>query len=124
MPSVSFAAPDPGLIFWLLAAVHIVGLASMLGPHEHLYTQERYELTAAHIEGWRALLAPPGTPRAIVERLQREIKTAVARTDLRDSLIKSAFEPIADSPGEFARYLATERSKWAMVVKSAGIKPE
>ena len=73
---------------------------------------------------WNGLVAPARTPAAIVERLQREIKTAVARTDLRDSLIKSAFEPIADSPGEFARYLATERSKWAMVVKSAGIKPE
>lgn len=73
---------------------------------------------------WNGLVVPARTPRAVVERLQREIRVAIERPDLRDSLIRTAFEPIADAPGDFARYLATERSKWAAVVKSAGIKPE
>lgn len=73
---------------------------------------------------WNGLVAPAGTPRMIVDRLQREIKTVVEKPEFRESLIKSAFEPVADTPAEFARYLAAERVKWGKVVKSAGIKPE
>lgn len=73
---------------------------------------------------WNGVVAPAGTPRAAIERLQREIKTIVNVPDMRDKLLAAAFEPIADTPAEFARYLASERIKWAKVVKEAGVKPE
>jgi tripartite-type tricarboxylate transporter receptor subunit TctC len=73
---------------------------------------------------WNGVVVPAGTPLAAIERLQREIKVIVNAPDMRDKLLAAAFEPIADTPAEFARYLASERSKWGRIVKEAGIKPE
>jgi len=73
---------------------------------------------------WNGMVAPAGTPRAIIERLQREIKAAVDVPEMREKLLQSAFEPIADAPAEFARYLAAERVKWGKVVRDARVKPE
>ena len=73
---------------------------------------------------WNGVVAPAGTPRTVVERLQRAIKLAVDAPDLREKLLQNAFEPIADTPGEFARYLAAERVKWAKVVRQADVRPE
>ena len=73
---------------------------------------------------WNGLVAPAGSPRAALERLQREIRAIVAAPDTRDKLLQNAFEPIADTPADFARYLAAERVKWARVVREGNIKPE
>jgi tripartite-type tricarboxylate transporter receptor subunit TctC len=73
---------------------------------------------------WNGMVAPARTPRAVVERLQREIKAAVDAPDMREKLLQSAFEPIADTPAEFTRYLAAERVKWGRVVREARVKPE
>jgi tripartite-type tricarboxylate transporter receptor subunit TctC len=73
---------------------------------------------------WNGMVAPAGTPRAVIERLQREIKAVVETSDMREKLLQNAFEPIADTPAEFARYLAAERVKWGKVVREAHVKPE
>jgi len=73
---------------------------------------------------WNGVVAPAGTPRAVIERLRREIKAAVDAPEMRERLLQNAFEPIADTPAEFARYLATERVKWGKVVREAQVKPE
>jgi tripartite-type tricarboxylate transporter receptor subunit TctC len=73
---------------------------------------------------WNGMVAPAGTPRAVIERLQREIKAVVETSDMREKLLQNAFEPIADTPAEFARYLAAERVKWGKVVRDAHVKPE
>ena len=73
---------------------------------------------------WNGVVAPAGTPRAVIERLRREIKAAVDAPEMRERLLQNAFEPIADTPAEFARHLATERVKWGKVVREAQVKPE
>ncbi len=73
---------------------------------------------------WNGIVAPTGTSRAVIERLQREIKVIVDTADMREKLLQTAFEPIADSPGEFTRYLEAERVKWGKVVRDAQVKPE
>ncbi len=73
---------------------------------------------------WNGVIAPRGTPRATVDKLQRDIAIIVAMPDVRDKLLAAAFEPIADTPAQFSRYLETERVKWGKVVKDAGVKPE
>jgi tripartite-type tricarboxylate transporter receptor subunit TctC len=73
---------------------------------------------------WNGVVVPAGTPRTAIERLQREIKAIVDASDMRDKLLAAAFEPVADTPAEFRRYLASERTKWAKVVIDAGVKPE
>jgi tripartite-type tricarboxylate transporter receptor subunit TctC len=73
---------------------------------------------------WNGVVVPAKTPRPIIELLQREIQRIVAAPELRARLLQSAFEPVADTPEAFRRYLETERVKWGRVVHEAGIKPE
>jgi tripartite-type tricarboxylate transporter receptor subunit TctC len=73
---------------------------------------------------WNGVVAPAGTPRAVVERLHREIVAVLKETIIIDRMAASALEPIGDTPGEFALYLKSEADKWGKLVKTAGIKPE
>jgi tripartite-type tricarboxylate transporter receptor subunit TctC len=73
---------------------------------------------------WNGVVAPAGTSRAVIDRLQRAIRLTVDTPDMRQQLLQNAFEPIADTPAEFARYLATERVKWGAVVRQANVRPE
>ena len=73
---------------------------------------------------WNGVVAPAGTPRAVLERLQREIKAVVGTAGMRERLLQNAFEPIADTPADFARYLAAERVKWTKVVRDGNVRPE
>jgi len=73
---------------------------------------------------WNGVVVPGATPRAVIERLQREIRVIVEAPELRSRLLQSAFEPVADTAQAFRRYLESERLKWGRVVREAGIKPE
>lgn len=73
---------------------------------------------------WNGMVAPAATPRAIIERLQREIRAVIDAPQMRDTLLQNAFEPIGDTPLQFARYLAAERVKWGTVVRDAQVKSE
>ena len=73
---------------------------------------------------WNGVVAPAGTPRAVIDRLQRAVKLAVETPDMREQLLQNAFEPIADTPAEFTRYLAAERVKWGRVIRQANVRPE
>ncbi len=73
---------------------------------------------------WFGILAPAGTPRAIVDRLHREIVRALKDPEVRDRLVADGAETVGSSPEEFAAYIRSESVKWAKVVKDVGIKPE
>lgn len=73
---------------------------------------------------WNGVVAPAGVPRAVIDRLQQEIHAIVETPVMRERLLQNAFEPVADTPAAFARYLDGERVKWSRVVREAGIKPE
>jgi tripartite-type tricarboxylate transporter receptor subunit TctC len=68
------------------------------------------------------VLAPGGTPREIIDRLNREIVKVVAAPDVRERLATLGFEPIAGAPKEFADRIRQEIAQWAKVIRSAGIK--
>lgn len=73
---------------------------------------------------WNGVVAPAAVPRAVIDRLQREIHAIVGAPDMRNRLLQTAFEPVADTPDAFRRYLDAERVKWGRVVREAGIRPE
>ena len=73
---------------------------------------------------WFGILAPAGTPRAIVERLHQAITKASRTSDLRDKFAAMSMEPINSTPEEFAKVIREESVTWAKVVKAAGIKPQ
>lgn len=70
---------------------------------------------------WYGVLAPAGTPRAVVDRLHAATVKALQQNDVREKLSTDGAEPIGSSPEEFGAYIKAETIKWAKVVKSAGI---
>jgi len=73
---------------------------------------------------WHGILAPRGTPRALIDRLHRELVKAVRQPDVATRLASDGTEGIAGSPEEFATHLKSERERWAKVVKVANIHSE
>ena len=70
------------------------------------------------------LLAPVGTPREIVLRLNAEVVRVMALPDIRERLIGAGAEVLGNTPEEFAAIIAADMPKWAKVAKDAGIKAE
>jgi len=78
-----------------------------------------YEATA-----WFGIGAPKATPAAIVDRLNGSINAGLVDAKLRARLVDLGGEPVANSPAQFAKFIAAETEKWAKVVSFAAIKPE
>jgi tripartite-type tricarboxylate transporter receptor subunit TctC len=73
---------------------------------------------------WNGVMAPARTPRAVVERLNKEIAAVLAQPAVKDALARDGAEPGGDSPGAFGAYIKSEIAKWAAVTNRIGIKPE
>jgi tripartite-type tricarboxylate transporter receptor subunit TctC len=73
---------------------------------------------------WLALFAPAKTPAAILQKLTKEIHDAVNSAEYKDKLAALDIQPRQSSSQELANFLKADLSKWARVVKDAGIKPE
>jgi tripartite-type tricarboxylate transporter receptor subunit TctC len=73
---------------------------------------------------WTGMLAPAGTPREIVARLNGEIVAALAKPEVRDALAKQGAEPIPSTPEQFAAAIRSELQTMGALVKEAGIKVE
>jgi tripartite-type tricarboxylate transporter receptor subunit TctC len=76
------------------------------------------------VEQWWGVVAPKGTPAAIVEKLRAEIVAAVAHATLQDRMRELAVDPRPLGPEPFAAFIDSEMKRWGAVVKKAGIKPE
>ena len=70
------------------------------------------------------LLAPSGTPREIIDRLQREIIRVLAMPQIHERLAALGFDPIGSSPEEFADRIRAEIEKWAKVIRAAALAPQ
>ncbi len=73
---------------------------------------------------WLGIMAPAGTPRAIVDRLNAEITRAANAPETKDAWAKQGAVSMAMSPDEFARFMREDIEKWARVVKASGAKPD
>jgi tripartite-type tricarboxylate transporter receptor subunit TctC len=71
---------------------------------------------------WYGLLAPAGTPREIVTRLNRAVVQIVQFPDVREKLAAQGAEPLAGSPEQAGEFVRREISRWAKVVKAANIR--
>jgi tripartite-type tricarboxylate transporter receptor subunit TctC len=71
---------------------------------------------------WYGLLAPAGTAKPIVEKLNREVAKALGSPDVREKLLAQGAEPMPGTPEAFASFMQEEMAKWAPVVKQAGVK--
>jgi tripartite-type tricarboxylate transporter receptor subunit TctC len=73
---------------------------------------------------WLGIMAPKGTPPAIVAKLNSEITKIVNRSEVRTEWAKQGAVPMAMTPDEFARYTADDIAKWERIVKISGAKPD
>jgi tripartite-type tricarboxylate transporter receptor subunit TctC/uncharacterized protein YceH (UPF0502 family) len=73
---------------------------------------------------WYGLLAPAGTPRPVVDKLNREVGRVLDTADVKDRLQAQGAEPMRGTPEAFAAFMREEMAKWAPVVKQAGVKAE
>jgi tripartite-type tricarboxylate transporter receptor subunit TctC len=73
---------------------------------------------------WLGLFAPAGTPRPIIERLQREMRKALAVPRVAEALRQGGYEPAGSTPDEFAQFVRDEMKRYTDIVRAAKIEPE
>ena len=76
------------------------------------------------VNPWYGLLAPAGTPAAVVQRLHREVIAALKSPKVMDKMVPLGAQPVGNSPDEFAAVIAAEIPKYAKVIKDSGARVE
>jgi tripartite-type tricarboxylate transporter receptor subunit TctC len=79
-------------------------------------------LPLPEMSSWIGLVAPAGTPRAIVDKLQREVARVYADPVVADRLEKAGIFPVTTTPDEFDSFFRAEAERWTRVYKESGIK--
>ena len=78
-----------------------------------------YEVTT-----WYSFVAPAGTPKAVIEKLNREISTIVEAPEMKEKLKVQGLEADAMKPDELAAHFKAETAKWTKVIRDSKIQPE
>ena len=70
------------------------------------------------------LVAPAGTPPPIIERLNKELRAALATDEVKRRLVQEGAEPMPTTPDEHAAVIDREETKWSALIRSIGVKPQ
>jgi tripartite-type tricarboxylate transporter receptor subunit TctC len=81
-------------------------------------------LAGYDVSVWYGLLAPAGTPQAIVSRLNGDVTRALQTPDLKERFAKMGSTAQSSTPAEFDSFIRRDYERWSRVIKNAGIKPE
>jgi len=76
------------------------------------------------VESWIALFAPAGTPRPIVDRLQRDVAAVLALPEVRERYAALGLQPGGGAPEQLAAQMKEDYTRWEKVIREAGIKIE
>jgi tripartite-type tricarboxylate transporter receptor subunit TctC len=76
------------------------------------------------VTAWFGLLAPAATPPDIIARISAEIVKGFKTAQMKERFLALGADPVGNTPEQFAAFLKTEMTKWAKLVKSAGIHGE
>ena len=71
---------------------------------------------------WMGIMAPKGTPPAIIEKLNRELLASLATSEVKNFMAGASIEPIGSTPAEFEAFFREERDRWARIIKETGAK--
>ena len=74
--------------------------------------------------GWFGYVAPTGTPKEIVARLNAEINNAIRQPEVKDKLEAAGLTVVTESPEYFARFLKADYEKYGKLVKDIGFQPQ
>lgn len=70
---------------------------------------------------WYGMVVPAGTPKDVIQRLNREITKIIGMKDVREKLIAQGIDPVTSSPEEFGAFMKSETTKWGRVIRDANI---
>src|SRR5437764_4837168 len=84
-------------------------------------TLHELDINGQEAETMQGVLAPAGTPKEIVDLLQREIAAILKLPDVKEKVLELGFEPSGITPGEFGAYIKAEIAKWRKVIETAKI---
>lgn len=104
--------------------IRALGVAS---PQRSALVPELPTIAEAGLPGyqansWAGVMAPAGTPKEIVQKLNGDIVKALSQPDVKSRLLQSGAEPMPSTPEEFGKFLKAEITKWGKLVKDANIK--
>src|SRR5206468_8616644 len=71
---------------------------------------------------WMGLLAPKGTPPAIIDRMHRELMSALATDEAKSHMDAAGIEIVGSTPAEFGSFFRAEKERWARVIRETGAK--
>jgi tripartite-type tricarboxylate transporter receptor subunit TctC len=92
-----------------------------LGALPNVPTTREAGLPAYNVSNWFGLMAPKGTPPAVVAYLQQHIEKVLAQPDVREKLLAQGASPVGNSPADAATYVRTETELWSRVIREAKI---
>ena len=97
------------------------------GPRRSAATPDVPTVNEAGLPGfemiaWWGMLAPAKTPRPIVERLNREVRTILELAEVRRSMVDQGMDPAAGDPEQFAALIKADMDKWGEIGKRLGVK--
>ena len=73
---------------------------------------------------WLGIMAPAGTPKAVIDRLNAEITRATGSAEVKDAWLKQGATPMSMTPEEFGHFLREDIEKWARIVKLSGARTD
>jgi tripartite-type tricarboxylate transporter receptor subunit TctC len=76
------------------------------------------------VQNWYGIIAPKGTPAPLVERLSKEIASAMHSPEVNKRLTADSSDAVGSSPTEFAAHIRAEKARWGPLIKQTGIRPE
>ncbi len=74
--------------------------------------------------GWNGLFLPARTPRAVVDRLAREVRSALQRPEVQQQVERQGAEVVGNDPAEFGRFVRSEMARWRDVIRRTGVRVE
>ena len=123
---VTFASPvgaKPQVQAGKLKAIGMTGPArSAAMPEVATFAEQGFK--GFELPIWVAAYAPAGTPKAIVDRLQKELAAIIRLPDVMPKMVDQGQTPLGNTPEEFAAAFARDAPKWVEYIKASGAKPE
>ena len=101
-----------------------VGATKRSGVMPELPTVSEAGVPGYEMAAWFGVLAPVATPKPVIATLHREIANILKQPEIRERFAKLGAEPVGNTPEEFDAFIKAEITKWAKVVKEAGIKAD